>query len=113
IVAVNGAEIAEAHFFEDQTVAVTAAAIGLHGAGGGFKPHFSQRAFEAFFGLVGELQRQFAFGEAADEAFKVFGQLVVGGVGDEFVEIAGNGADVFGDAPLVVVEDADEALGGL
>ena len=32
---------------------------------------------------------------------------------DEFVEIIRNGADVFGDAPFVIVENADEPLGGV
>ena len=34
-------------------------------------------------------------------------------MGDELVQVAGDGADVLGDAPLVVVEDADEPLGGV
>jgi hypothetical protein len=38
-------------------------------------------------------------------------QLVVGRVGAEPVEVAGDRADVFRDGPLVVVEDDDEALG--
>ena len=60
--------------------------------------------------MCASLQRQFALGQAAHEIFKILRQLVVARIGDELVEVAGNRADVLGDAPFVVVEDADESL---
>lgn len=39
-------------------------------------------------------------------------KAIVDGVGYELVEVFGNGSDVFGDGPLVVVENNDEAFGG-
>ena len=48
------------------------------------------------------------FGRRRTKLSKSFDKLVVARIGDELVEIAGNRADVFGDAPFVVVEDADE-----
>lgn len=39
-------------------------------------------------------------------------EAVVDGVGDELVEVLGNSADVFGNGPLVVVEDQDKAFSG-
>ena len=38
-------------------------------------------------------------------------EMGVGRVGDDPVEVAGDGADVLGDRPFVVVEHDDEALG--
>src|SRR5689334_10677080 len=32
---------------------------------------------------------------------------------DQLIEVAGNRADVFGDAPFVVIENADETFGGV
>ena len=52
-------------------------------------------------------------GQAFHQALEVLLKLVVTGIGDELVEMGGNGADVFGDAPFVVVEDADETFGGV
>src|ERR1700761_1392328 len=39
--------------------------------------------------------------------------MVVARIGDELVQVTGDGADVLGDAPFVVVKDADELLGGM
>ena len=50
---------------------------------------------------------------ALDEFGRFFVQLEVGRVGRDLVEVMGDGADVFGDAPFVVVEDDDEPLGGI
>ena len=108
IVAVNRAEIAHAHFLEQHRRAVAAAAVGFHEAGGRLQADAGERALETAFGAMRELEREFALGQAADEIFKILRELVVARIGDELVEVAGNRADVFGDAPLVVVEDADE-----
>jgi hypothetical protein len=34
-------------------------------------------------------------------------------MGDELVQVIGDGADIFGNAPFIVVEDANEAFGGV
>ena len=49
--------------------------------------------------------------QAGEKLFQVVVDLVVGGAGGEAVEVFCHGTDVFGDRPLVVVEDDDEALG--
>ena len=48
-----------------------------------------------------------------DELGHLLVEVGVGGVGADLVEVGGDGADVPGDGPLVVVEHDDEALGGL
>ena len=48
-----------------------------------------------------------------DELRGFFVQMRVGRVRGDLVEVAGDGADVFGDRPLVVVEHDDELLGRL
>src|SRR6185436_17609260 len=62
---------------------------------------------------MGEHNGDFAFGESAQEALEIFRKLIVGRVGDESVQVVGDGADVFGDAPFVIIEDADKTFGGL
>jgi chemotaxis protein histidine kinase CheA len=39
---------------------------------------------------------------------QVAGDLVVARIGDQLVEVGRDGADVLGDGPLVIVEDADK-----
>ena len=110
---VNGSQVAEAHFLEDQAAAVAAAAVGILAGGFCAQGDLGKGAFEGLLRLVAELEGQFAFGHAFDQALHVLLQLVIARMGDELVEIGGNGADVFGDAPFVVVENADEAAGGV
>ncbi len=50
-------------------------------------------------------------GDLFEESFDVVVEAVVDGVCDEVVEIAGEGADILGNRPFVVVEDNDEPLG--
>jgi hypothetical protein len=92
VVAVDGADVAQAEFFEEG---------GLH---------------EEVLGLALPLHVHAVHvvptGQTGEEALQVAVDLVVGGVGGEAVEVVGDGADVAGDGPLVVVEDDDEALGG-
>ena len=108
IMAVNWPEIAHAHFLKKHRAAVAAAAVGVHGLRGLLQTDAGDRAFEAAFRAMRELDGEIALGQAAHEVFKFLRDLIVARVGDEFVQVARNGADVFGDAPLVVVEDADE-----
>ncbi len=109
IVSVNRAEITHAHFLENNRAAVTAAAVRIRARRCfGCSPTSVDRALEPALGPVRQLERQFALGQAAHEIFKIPRQLVVARIGDELVQVVGNRADVFGDAPFVVVEDADE-----
>ena len=57
-----------------------------------------------------EFQGKLTLGQAAHESLKVLGDLVVARIGDELVEVGRDRADIFGDAPFVVVQDADESL---
>jgi len=101
------------HFLKNQTAAVTAAAIGIHRAGIGLEADFRERALEALFSLVGQLQCQLAFGQPPDEPLKIPRQFVVRGMGNELVEVARDGADVFRNAPFIVIENANETPGRL
>ena len=58
-----------------------------------------------------QFQSQLALGQAFDQAPKILLQPVIGRVRDEAVQISRNRADVLGNAPFVVVEDANEAPG--
>ena len=62
---------------------------------------------------MGQSQSQFAFRQPPDKPLEVLGQLVVRRMRDELVQIARNRADILGDAPLVVIQDRNESLGGL
>jgi hypothetical protein len=92
---------------------VAAATVGIQVGAGLLQADFVEGALEPLLGLVGEFDRQFALGQPADEGLEVPRQLVVAGMCDQLVQVIGDGPDVFGDAPLVVVEDADEFLGGV
>ena len=112
VVAVNRAEITEAHFLKEHRAAMTAPAIGFHLADILLQAHAGQRALEAFLGLVRKLEGDVTLGQATDEIFKIPGQLVVAGIGDELVKVVGDGSDVLRDAPFIVIQNANELLGG-
>ncbi len=86
--AVDGAEVLEAELLKED---------------GG-----PQHAFGGFFGAANDFDRGLA-GEALDEARGPVVQMLVVLVGDDAVEVAGNGADVAVDGPLVIIEDHDHA----
>ena len=111
IVPINRAKIPDAHLLEDQTAAIAAATIRLQNALAGLPPDFGQGTFEPFLRLVGKLQCQFALGQTPDEPFEIPSQFVIGRMGNELVKIAGDGADIFGNAPFIIVKNADKLLG--
>ncbi len=113
IVTVHGTEIAQSHFLEDQTVAVTAAPIGFDLGPGRTQADFSHCTLKTLFGLVGEFQGDLAFRQSANEPLEIAVPAVVGRVRDQLVEIGGNRADILGDTPLVVVENPNEPFGGV
>ena len=90
IVAVDGAEVLQAELLKED---------------GG-----PQHAFGGLFGAAHHFDGGLA-AEALDEARGAFVQVLVVLVGDDAVEVAGDGADVAVDGPLVVVEHDDQALG--
>jgi hypothetical protein len=59
---------------------------------------------------VSELRGEVAGGKLLHEGREIARDLVVAGVDRELAEVVGDGADVLGDGPLVVVEDTDELL---
>ena len=61
--------------------------------------------------LVGQLACGFST-DPFEESGGVFMEVRVGGIGHQAVQIIRNGAHIFGDRPLVVVENDDQALGG-
>ena len=60
--------------------------------------------------LAPEAVEVVAPGQPREELLRLVVQLVVGRAGAEAVEIAGDGPDVLGDRPFVVVEDDDQPL---
>ena len=62
--------------------------------------------------LVGKVARSLA-ADPLDELSRLLMKVGVGGTGGDPVEMLGNGAGVFGNRPLVVVQDDDEPLRGL
>jgi hypothetical protein len=113
VVTVEGPEIAEAELLEDQAAAVTAAAVGARAVLGALEGHVGHHALEGFLGLLAEADGEVALGQLLDPGGEIALQLVVAWAGGEAIEVGGDGADVLGDGPLVVVEDADELLGGV
>ena len=65
--------------------------------------------FNAFFDLMDELLRELA-GDHFDKLCSFFVQMTVGVVGDQFVEVVGDGSDIFRDRPFVVVQHNDESF---
>ncbi len=90
IVAVDGAEVAEAELLEDHAAA--------------------DESLGCLLRLARNVPRSFA-AEAFEQTGGAIMQADVGGVGGDLVEVLGDGADVLVDGPLVVVEDDDHALG--
>ena len=55
-----------------------------------------------------QLERHLALWQTPQEPLKIFGQLVIGWMGYQFIEIRRDGANILSDAPLIVVEYTDE-----
>ena len=79
----------------------------------GLKSDFRDRSFERFFGFMPETHREVTLGQALNPCAKIFLQPVVTGIGDKLVQIVCDRSYVFGDAPLVVIQDADEFFSGV
>ena len=90
VVAVDGAEVLQPELLEED---------------GG-----PQHALGGLFGAARHVERGLA-AEALHDARGPVVQVLVVLVGDDAVEVAGDGADVAVDGPLVVVEHDDQALG--
>src|SRR5438067_262837 len=60
-----------------------------------------------------QLDGNFSFGQPPQKSFKILRQLVVGRVSDELVEIAGDRPYIFGDTPLVIVQNANKPFRSL
>jgi len=112
VVAVYGPQVAQPHLLENQAAAIATAALGsLRDIRR--QADFGQRALEPLLGFVGQLEGDLALGQPAQKPLEVARQLVVRGVRDELVEVGGDRPHIFGDAPFVVVQDADEPFGGM
>ena len=74
---VNRAEIAQAHFLENDRAAGTAAPVRIQCHAGLVQTHAGNRALESPFGPVRQFQCHIALGEATDEMLKVPRELVV------------------------------------
>ena len=111
IVTVNRPDVTQAHFLEDQAVAESAASVRTARVDARLQGHPGDGPFETLLRFVRQFQSQLALGQAFDQAAKIPLQPVIGRMRDESVQISRYRADVLGDAPFVVVEDADEALG--
>jgi hypothetical protein len=90
VVSVDGAEVLEAELLEED--------------------RGPEHALGGFFSAAGDFEGGFA-ADFFDDALGRIVQPVVVLVGDDAVEVAGDGADVAVDGPLVVVEDNDHAFG--
>jgi hypothetical protein len=88
-VAVDGAEVLQAELFKQ------------HGG--------PEQSFGGFFRATRHGEGGFA-AEALEDAMGLVVQILVMLVGDDPMEVAGDGADVAVDGPLVVVEDDDQPL---
>ncbi len=66
--------------------------------------------FNAFLGFAGKVEGTFS-ADHGDEFGGLLVEMSEGGVGGDFIEVTGDGTDVFGDGPFVVVEDDDETFG--
>ena len=103
IMSIYWAKVAQPHFLKNQAVAIAAAPVGLQLLRVLLQGGSRQDAFEDLFGFVAHLDRQLSFGHSFDPSFQVLLHAVVARIGDDFVEVGGNRANVLGDAPLVVV----------
>ena len=92
IVAVNGAEVAETKLLEERRLDEEVLGLALP---------FGVNAVHFYPGR-----------EALEEGLDVVMELVVDRVGADAVQVTGNGADIFCDRPLIVVEDHDQAFRG-
>jgi len=90
---------------------VAAAPVRLRTGGIGLQRHLVHGPFQGFFGLVAEFKGEFTLGHAPEPAFKIPLEAIITRVSDQFVQITGNRAHVLGDAPFVVIQNADEPVG--
>jgi hypothetical protein len=110
IVAIDGAEIADAKFLEEQGTSVAAAAVGIHLRGRVFEDEGPGDALEGFLGFLSKHGDQFALGESLEPLGEILGEPIVARAGGQLAEISGDGTHVLGDAPFIVIEDPNEIL---
>src|SRR5262245_3631809 len=110
---IDRTEVAQTHFLKYQAATISATPVIGRVSFRGLQSDFVQRAFDPLLGFVGELEGNFAFWQAADEFLKILRPFIVRRIGYEFVEITGNSTDVFGDAPLVIIQNPNETLCGV
>src|SRR6187399_2500540 len=107
---INRPEITHAHLLEQNRATETATAFCFDGGSVLAQTDFGERTFETFLRFVGQLQSQITLRQFLQETLEIPGQLVVRRIADELVEVTIDRPDVLRDAPLVVVENADELL---
>ena len=112
VMSVQWSEIANTKLLENHTAGRAAAAVYQH------RRFMAKRAardlgLERAFRAVAQAYGKVSFRQLLHQFRQVIMQPVVAGVGDNFIEVLRDGTDVFVDAPLVIIEDADEFLGGV
>src|SRR5687768_11202165 len=104
---VNGTQITNAHFFEENRTAESATSVRIGDILSLMQTDLGDRALETLLSLVRQLQSDFPFGQPPDEFLEVFRQLIISGVRNQLVQVRRDGTDILRDAPFIVVENAN------
>src|SRR5690348_15517072 len=110
---INRPQVTEPHFFKDQTAAETAPPVRFQITRVLLQSDFIDGTLESFLSLVTEFQGKFALGHAAHPTLKILLQSIVAGMSNEFVQVIGDGPDILGNTPFIIVENADKLFRGV
>ena len=111
IMPIDRSQVTQTEFFKQQRASVTTTAIRIDRVISRLQDERVGDPLEGLLGLGTQHGHLFTAGQPLEPVVEIAGQPVVAGAGREFTQVFGDGTDVLGDGPLIVIENANELLG--
>ena len=108
---IDGADIPDSQFLKNNTARGSATPITIISTIAGQKRNITNRALDSLLSLLAKSHRQISFWQLLHQTLQVPMEALVARVCDNFIKVIRDGTNVLIDAPLIVVEYSNEALG--
>ena len=108
---VDRSQVTQTEFFKQQRASVTTTAIRIDRVVSRLQDERVGDSLEGLLSLGTQHGHLFTAGQSLEPVVEIAGQPVVAGAGREFTQVFGDGTDVLGDGPLIVIENANELFG--